>query len=170
MSVLLPNFSQVNVEFVGDVCLSGLIMLINVMYIPTFAFNLIAISDLTHHLPIAVKFDSDLCVLHDQFSLTMIGKARVAHGLYVLEIIPCLVVVNFVMYDTCLVVTFDTWHYHLGHPSIKHMTTFEDVIHVEPKSFSSLCFVCPLTKQKKLSFVSNNNVASHIFELIHCDI
>ena len=32
------------------------------------------------------------------------------------------------------------------------------------------CTICPLAKQKCLSFHPNNHVASNIFDLIHCDI
>lgn len=69
-------------------------------------------------------------------------------------------------------VTFDTWYYCYGHPSTKHMIALKNALHFETKTFSSSspCPVCPLAKQKKLSFVSNNHVTSHSFELIHCDI
>lgn len=32
------------------------------------------------------------------------------------------------------------------------------------------CYICPLAKQRKLSFVSHNNMSSSPFDLIHCDI
>lgn len=37
-------------------------------------------------------------------------------------------------------------------------------------SFDSHYYICPLAKQKHLSFSSNNHVASHVFDLIHCDV
>lgn len=52
------------------------------------------------------------------------------------------------------------------------MIAFKDAIHVEAKNFnsSSPYSICLLTKQKKLLFVSHNNVALYSFDLIHCDI
>lgn len=32
------------------------------------------------------------------------------------------------------------------------------------------CDICPLAKQKRLSFVSHNNKSEHIFDLLHADV
>ena len=34
----------------------------------------------------------------------------------------------------------------------------------------SVCTVCPLAKQKRLPFISNNNLSSSPFDLLHVDI
>lgn len=34
----------------------------------------------------------------------------------------------------------------------------------------NVCHICPLAKQRRLSFPFNNNVANDVFDLIHCDI
>ena len=35
---------------------------------------------------------------------------------------------------------------------------------------TSHCTICPLAKQRKLSFTSNNHLSSNAFDLIHIDI
>lgn len=61
MSVSLPNTSRVSVEFMGDICFNQHITFYNVLYIPSFAFNLISISAMTGQLLIEIRFDRDFC-------------------------------------------------------------------------------------------------------------
>ena len=63
------------------------------------------------------------------------------------------------------------WHYRLGHPSpsvLQHMSRHLYLKSVHCKDFH--CSICHLAKQKRLSFVSNNNLSSSAFDLIHVDI
>lgn len=64
-----------------------------------------------------------------------------------------------------------SWHTRLGHPSLKHLSHLKSLIHVDSfkGTCTDKCLICPLAKQRRLSFQSNNNLASHIFDLIHCD-
>lgn len=64
------------------------------------------------------------------------------------------------------------WHSRLGHPSISRLTALKDVLSLDflDSVATSSCEVCPLAKQKRLSFTSHNNRTSHVFELIHADI
>lgn len=32
------------------------------------------------------------------------------------------------------------------------------------------CYICPLAKQRRLSFVSHNHLSQSPFDLIHCDV
>lgn len=64
------------------------------------------------------------------------------------------------------------WHSRLGHHSLSRLTSLEDVLSLDclDSIVTSSCKVCPLAKQKQLSFVSHNNCSSHVFDLIHADI
>ena len=64
------------------------------------------------------------------------------------------------------------WHHRLGHVSYKVFTLLSNKIPFSiPNSYSTYsCDICPLSKQKRLPFMSHNTVASDIFELLHCDI
>lgn len=53
--------------------------------------------------------------------------------------------------------------------SLKRLSSMKSII--ELSNLHSLpCHICPLAKQRQLSFPFNNNVADAIFDLIHCDI
>ena len=46
----------------------------------------------------------------------------------------------------------DTWHNRLGHPSHKHIAHLKDMFYIHLPKTQHICTVCPLAKQKILSF------------------
>ena len=66
----------------------------------------------------------------------------------------------------------DIWHHRLGHPSpVKlHLLHNKFQILVSLPHLSSHCKICHMAKQKRLTFVSNNNLSPKSFDLIHIDI
>ena len=61
------------------------------------------------------------------------------------------------------------WHQRLGHPSFDTLKSLQNLLHL--KSFySHHCTTCPLAKQRRLSFSSNNHLSCNAFDLIHTDI
>ena len=63
------------------------------------------------------------------------------------------------------------WQDRLGHLSNKCLDALRSLIHCNEKlSSHDPCCICPLAKQKQLSFVSHNNRSPCSFDLIHCDI
>ena len=66
----------------------------------------------------------------------------------------------------------ETWHARLGHISDQKLHTLKNLLPIFNKtsSYVANCPVCPLAKQKRLSFTSHNHMSSSIFNLIHCDI
>ena len=64
------------------------------------------------------------------------------------------------------------WHSRLGHLSDKRLNLLKDQLPCNVSKFHTHtpCYICPLAKQKTLSFVSNNHMSSFPFDLIHCDI
>ncbi|CAL9216553.1 unnamed protein product, partial [Arabidopsis halleri] len=64
------------------------------------------------------------------------------------------------------------WHQRLGHPSSSALQKLVSVI-PSLKSLQSHefhCSICPLAKQKRLAYVSHNNLASKAFDLVHLDV
>lgn len=99
----------------------------------------------------------------------MIGRADCRHGLYILSDSGASVVASFSA--TIGSVSISTWHHRLSHLSSKRLALIKDTLHIkESFSNSKSCTVCPLAKQKKLSFSSNNHVALNTFDIIHADI
>ena len=65
-----------------------------------------------------------------------------------------------------------TWHYRLGHLSNQRLDLLKEKLPCTSSKIhrSSPCYVCPLAKQRKLSFVSHHNKSEFPFDLVHCDI
>ncbi|XP_010424680.1 PREDICTED: uncharacterized protein LOC104709822 [Camelina sativa] len=95
----------------------------------------------------------------------MIGKGCRISKLYVLDTKASLASVN-------AVVDIGTWHKRLGHPSYSRLDVISEVLgttgHKNKKP--AYCHVCHLAKQKKLSFISENNIFNSTFELLHIDV
>ena len=66
----------------------------------------------------------------------------------------------------------DIWHARLGHISDQRLHALKSHLDIGKNKFPYVphCFVCPLAKQKRLSFDTNNHFCDSIFEIIHCDI
>lgn len=64
-------------------------------------------------------------------------------------------------------------HYRLGHLSFQRLTLLRDQLHLFCNKYKDSrlvqCDVCPLAKQKRLSFTSNNHTSPNPFDLVHCD-
>ncbi|KAK6157858.1 hypothetical protein DH2020_012106 [Rehmannia glutinosa] len=84
-SVILPNDMTVEACYSGDVQLSPWIVLKDVLYLPRFKFNLLAVSALLHHTGYMIKFDENQFIIQDNQSQKMIGKGDYIDGLYVLD-------------------------------------------------------------------------------------
>lgn len=67
---------------------------------------------------------------------------------------------------------FNKGHARLGHPFDKHLFALKDILKFDTFHITSQhsCLVCPLSKQKCLSFHAYNNIADKPFDLVHCDI
>lgn len=64
------------------------------------------------------------------------------------------------------------WHERVSHLSFKCLDTLKSQLHCKNFKYpdDAPCYICPLAKQRRLSFTSHNNMSQHPFDLIHCDI
>ncbi len=115
----------------------------------------------------------------------MIGMGRERRGLYFLE--SPYSAISFPIPNNKYVLTvkqptsgtksssLDLWHYRLGHTSYSNLQFLKDFLHVGSfvcnfQDNSNHCNVCPLGKQKRLSFPIHNKMDFVAFNLIHCDV
>lgn len=80
--VKLPNDSCIQVTHKGTIRLSDSLVLIDVLYVPTFTFNLVSISKLTTQLSCFLIFLHGFYYTQDLFNWRMIGVAKHSQGLY----------------------------------------------------------------------------------------
>ncbi|XP_038895765.1 uncharacterized protein LOC120083929 [Benincasa hispida] len=113
----------------------------SVTHVAEFQYNLLSISALTFDGNVFVHFSTDSCDIQAKSTLKTIGKGRLRDGL-------------------------------LGHPSLSRLSALKHVLRLDFVSLHSTfpCDICPLGKQKKLSFELHNNRSSAVFDLIHANI
>ena len=83
--VEFPNGEAALVTHVGTLKLSSHNTLTNVLYVPSFSFNLISVSALTHSQPLCLVFLSNYCFIQDLIYWNMIGMGKMHNGLYLLQ-------------------------------------------------------------------------------------
>ena len=166
--VNLPTGHTVKISGVGSIRINAHIVLQNVLFIPEFRLNLLSISSLTSDLGFRVIFDPCSCEIQDLTKELTIGKGRRVANLYVLDVedseVPE-VSVN-------AVVDVSMWHQRLGHPSYSRLDVLSKSLGTTKHKNKGLayCHVCHLAKQRKLSYLSPNNICNSNFELLHIDI
>lgn len=163
--VILPNHEHVDVRFYGDIRI-GSLLLLDVLYIPDFRFNLISVGYLLNTSSFLIHFSRHSFEIQDTTTKKMIGKGNKIEGLFVLQnLLP----------DTAASVNqigFQIWHRRLGHPSMPVIKSLESVLPMNFTGSSTTvpCHICHLAKQKRIPFVSSSVKSLHAFDLIHCDI
>ncbi|XP_075491094.1 uncharacterized protein LOC142529437 [Primulina tabacum] len=83
--VTLPNSAHVDVKFYGDIKLGDSLVVLDVLYIPEFKFNLLSVSSLIATTQNVISFYCDSFIIQDMAIEKMIGKGRRIDGLYVLD-------------------------------------------------------------------------------------
>ena len=165
-TVTLPNHTSIPVSYSGDIIISHDLILKDVLYVPQFHFNLISVSAIAKTINLIFHFFPDCFTIKETQSQRMIGKGNMLEGLYVLD------TTNFSSTIHVHLVSAQTWHNRLGHISSKCFDKLRDKLSCTDVNFSTHfpCYICPLAKQRRLPFVSHNNLSSSPFYLIHCDI
>ncbi|GMI72423.1 hypothetical protein HRI_000911600 [Hibiscus trionum] len=141
-SVMLPNATIVKVTHAGTVRLSPEFVLTNVLYVPGFKLNLIAVSELVKSSNLTVLFDKSHCLIQDLHHT--IGKADLLQGLYLLHL-PFDKHAN-VLCSSSNVVSA-SWHVRLGHPSDRVLLLLKDVLpNCNINKSDDPCYICPMAK------------------------
>lgn len=107
--VTLPTGESVKVTMLGSVDLSPALTLVDVLYTPSFKFNLLSVSKVTATTPCCIIFHSHSCDFQDLTMRTMIASGKEVGGLY-----------NFKSHSfggSTQKISSGIWHKRLGHPS-----------------------------------------------------
>ena len=100
----------------------------------------------------------------------MIGKGDKHDALYVLHARD-LNISSPVSSTFANTVSARIWHERLGHLSFQRLKLLRPQLHCNNKHLNhDPCYLCPLAKQHRLSFSSNNHMSKSPFDLVHCDI
>ena len=172
VTVKLPNGHHVHATHSGIVHLSPTITLFNVLFIPTFTFNIISISKLVSSTDCALIFSSNSCMLQDTNKRMKIGIIEARHGLYHLipDQLTTKTICSTVVHPKCNILPIDLWHFRMGHPSTERLQCMKSYYPILSNDKSFTCNTCHYAKHKKLPFPSSISHASHVFDLLHMDI
>ena len=178
--VELHNGESAQVTHIGIVQLSATLILDNVLCVPSFSFNLLSISKLNQKLSYCLIFLSQFCFIQDLLSWKMIGIGEVHHGLYLLQRLDCVGPLSNHLIKHKLGSSSHfandvssmprIWHFRLGHPSLNKLVSLQDSLSISFDTCTDICNICPMAKQKRLSFPFNNNFFDSPFDLVHVDI
>jgi hypothetical protein len=164
--VTLPNGQQTQVRHIGSVYINASITLHDVMYIPSFAYNLLSVSKLGTHLPLSVLFTPFSCYFQDQHK--KIAHGTLSNGLYVIK--------QETPTPQSIVLSTNNSNFHLWHARLDH-SSYNVLQQINVLSLpshcnipSNSCSICPLAKQHASSFQSSDSHAYELFELVHIDV
>ena len=179
-TVTLPDGTRIEVTLSGTIVISETLTLHSVLFVPTFKFNLLSISALTWNTTISVLFSSNSChilsyntlhFLQEHTPDYMIEKGNLCQNLYILDsLAPALSPIA--QTHHLAHVSSEIWHQRLGHPSPNKIQILSKYLDLSKENIGHdhLCKVCPLAKQKRLSFSSSNNMFLSAIDLLHLDI
>ncbi|KAK0588496.1 hypothetical protein LWI29_001655 [Acer saccharum] len=120
-TVTSPNHTRIPINFSGDVRLSSMLILKDVLFVPQFKFNLLSVSALTNGSQLTVNFLHNCFIIQDLSSKRMIGKGEKFEDLYVLDAAT----LNSVSTTYVNNVSTHIWHNRLGHLSFKKLDSLK---------------------------------------------
>ncbi|CAN1268719.1 Retrovirus-related Pol polyprotein from transposon TNT 1-94 [Linum perenne] len=166
MFVTLPTGTRVQVSHIGFLRVGTEIVVVGVLVIPDFQFNLLSVSKLTCSNAYSLTFSSGACLIYVLPSLRTIGIAKKIGELYCFTQSPVSSSGPSIHSNAFSVFKhFDLWHFRLGHCS----STPQALALGRPSS-DFHCTICPVAKQKRLNFPLSDSCAENWFELAHMDI
>ncbi|XP_019162013.1 PREDICTED: uncharacterized protein LOC109158578 [Ipomoea nil] len=117
VSVKLPNGETVKVTHVGQIRLDENVLLQNVLFIPSFAFNIVSASKLTKQSDCKLVMEADFCAIQGPHGMVD-GFAKQKDGLYLISALPVRKGTQHVdknVEKLCSNVSVQIWHNRLGH-------------------------------------------------------
>ncbi|KAJ0864428.1 putative RNA-directed DNA polymerase [Helianthus annuus] len=112
-----------------------------------------------------------LPVIRDRKTKEVLARGRCDNGLYVLDHGQKAFMAE--VKSPHLRASYEQWHARLGHVSHDIISLLNKLGHLSVTSLlpkPGICTSCQLSKAKHLPFTHNNKRASHVLDLIHCDL
>jgi len=146
ISVQLPNGNTTNVDMTETVNLSPLISLKNVLYVPSFQFNLISVFRACQENSCRALFDSDKCLFQALSTGNLMGLGRIYQGLYFWIDLRSNFNFSSVAFNKSMCNIASNEKKFLHHQRLGHTASFP----------CPQCPICPLAKQTRAPFQTSN--------------
>ncbi|CAJ2678503.1 unnamed protein product [Trifolium pratense] len=171
INITLPNGNFAIAKLSGTVQFSPQFVITNVLFVPNFSINLIAVSKLCQSPHYIVNFTNSHCIIQDKKNLKMIGSADEHDGLYHLKLTDKVAHVASIDGSNHKSIPKSAlWHFRLGHPSHLRLASLHNKFPYVTADPNGICDVCHLAKHKKLPYNTSFNKAAHAYDVIHFDI
>ncbi|CAI9772674.1 unnamed protein product [Fraxinus pennsylvanica] len=160
--IRLPNGDVTIATHIGNVKITENLHLHDVLFVPSFSFNLISIRKLAKTSSCCLIFSSDLCFVQDLSTWRTIGLGEVRQDLYHLvqnKVPPDSLIQKLPELTSKITISaavnqedFDLWHFRLGHPSDPRLRLTNLHQNSNHKHIMKLCPICPLAKLHRKPF------------------
>ena len=167
-SIVVGNGATLPVVGTGYSTLNGPFHLNNVLIAPDIIKNLLSIRQFTIDNFVSVEFDPLGVSVKDLRTRNLLLRCDSSGPLYTLQLPTS-------PSGSCALVatpSSTTWHRRLGHPGKAALQTLakSSSIVCSKLDDDTLCHACQLGRHVRLPFTNSLSRASHIFDLIHCDV
>ena len=157
--ITIPNGRRIAVHSVGEVQLTKDILLKNVLYIPSFLFNLISIPQLVKDLQCSVFFNASGCFFQCPSMRRPWDVGELTKGLYhstrqsgikrtdLLSLASSFLQASSFTFDSPSLDAIKLWHLRLGHIPINILKYVDTSFCSKSCTNTCICSICPLAKQ-----------------------
>jgi len=173
-SIMVGNGSCLPVTSVGIA--SGPFRLPNVLVAPNIVHNLLSIRQFTTDNSCSVDFDPSGLTVKDLAFCRPLLRCDSTGPLYTL-CFPTSAASppapsSSPLYAAFATTPFTTWHRRLGHPGRDALAQLSRSAHISCTRAPAehLCHACQLGRHVRLPFSSSSSHATHVFDLVHCDL
>lgn len=170
-SLHLLNGNTADITHIGRVILAPDLILDKVLFVPSFLYNLLSVSQLTKDNNYIISFDAHRCFIQDSTLKIVKEIGNAQGGLYILPhtltsvnpSIQCQAAVQRNTKDS------ELWHVRLSHPVASSTKYLSDLLPSATLDFSK-CDTCHLAKQSRCVFPVSTTEFPELFDLIHVDV
>ena len=172
-AIMVGNGACLPVSSVGTV--PGSFRLSDVLVAPQMVHNLLSIRKFTADNSCSVEFDPFGLSVKDLASRRPLLRCDSPGPLYTIRLpasAPSLSPSSGSSSAALAVTSSSTWHRRLGHPGrdvLARLCRSAD-LHCTRASDEHLCHACQLGRHIRLPFSPSSSHATHVFDLIHCDL
>ncbi|XP_074309400.1 uncharacterized protein LOC141643908 [Silene latifolia] len=176
-SISLPTGQTTFINSMGTVPINSDLILHDVLYVPTFQFNLLSILKLSQQLNTAISFSPTSCFVQGSSMKMPLALGNMHKGLYLLHrnpaqsTVPKSSILNNAMSHAAICNSADVWHSRLGHLPLYKLQKYEFCKFSEHNKSQILsCITCAKARQHRFSFPDSHIQTHNAFQLIHVDL
>ncbi|XP_072147101.1 uncharacterized protein [Setaria viridis] len=173
-SIMVANDSCLPVTSVGTAHTHGSFRIPDVLVAPSMVHNLLSIRRFTTDNSCSVEFDSSGLTVKDLATRRPLLRCDSTGPLYSLRFPASTSSASPSASSAAFAVTTSstTWHRRLGHPGRDVLTQLSRSSDIPcPRAHDEhLCQACQLGRHVRLPFPTSSSHATHMFDLVHCDL